>query len=75
MDPGPPVRQVLCEVLQVERVAPGDDFFDLGGDSLLVIEVVARLRAEHGLVLRATQFGVDARVAELIAAAEPVADS
>jgi amino acid adenylation domain-containing protein/FkbM family methyltransferase len=45
--PGTPVEQVLAdiwaEVLGVERVGVGDNFFDLGGHSLLIVRVSSKL--------------------------------
>jgi amino acid adenylation domain-containing protein/non-ribosomal peptide synthase protein (TIGR01720 family) len=47
--PRTPVEEVVCslfaEVLGVDRVGPHDSFFDLGGDSLLGMRLIARLRA------------------------------
>lgn len=47
--PGSPAEQTLAammaDVLDVERVGAADDFFALGGDSLLAAELVARIRA------------------------------
>ncbi|OOG50980.1 non-ribosomal peptide synthetase [Rhodanobacter sp. C01] len=37
---------VWCELIGVERVQPGDNFFDIGGHSLLAMELVARVRRE-----------------------------
>ncbi|MET0399320.1 MAG: non-ribosomal peptide synthase/polyketide synthase [Longimicrobiaceae bacterium] len=39
---------VWAEVLGLPRVGTGASFFDLGGNSLLVVQVVARLEAELG---------------------------
>ena len=44
------VRDAFVEVLGVDRVGAHDDFFALGGDSILAIRVVFRLR-EEGLEL------------------------
>jgi amino acid adenylation domain-containing protein len=40
---------VWREVLGVERVGAHDDFFDLGGQSILAARLVARLRGELGM--------------------------
>jgi amino acid adenylation domain-containing protein len=45
------VAAVWSDVLRVEHVRPDDDFFELGGDSLLALEVLARLRAAEGVEL------------------------
>ncbi|WP_410667634.1 non-ribosomal peptide synthase/polyketide synthase [Amycolatopsis sp. cmx-4-68] len=42
------VTEVWADVLGVARVGVDDDFFDLGGDSLLGIRVVSRLRDALG---------------------------
>ena len=51
-EPQGPVEEVLagiwCDLLQVEQVRRQDNFFALGGHSLLVFQMVARLR-EWGL--------------------------
>jgi enterobactin synthetase component F len=40
------ILRVWREVLGVEDAGPDDDFFDLGGDSLVATRLVARLREE-----------------------------
>ncbi len=42
------LTNLWTEVLGVERVGVSDDFFALGGDSLLAAELVARLREDYG---------------------------
>ncbi|HEV3295819.1 MAG TPA: amino acid adenylation domain-containing protein, partial [Streptosporangiaceae bacterium] len=46
--PRTPLEEAICslfaEVLGVERAGPGDSFFDLGGDSIMSMQLVARAR-------------------------------
>ena len=42
------VARIWSEVLGVERVGVHDDFFDLGGESILATRLIARVRAELG---------------------------
>ena len=48
------LASVFCEVLGLERVGVHDDFFALGGDSILSIQLVSRARRE-GLVISTKQ--------------------
>jgi len=43
------IAKAWMEHLEVSRIGRADNFFSLGGNSLLAMKVVARLRAEHGL--------------------------
>lgn len=43
------IRAIWQEVLDREQVQADDDFFDLGGDSLMAIQVIVRLRRHFGL--------------------------
>ncbi|WP_447002782.1 non-ribosomal peptide synthase/polyketide synthase [Saccharothrix isguenensis] len=45
------VAEVLADVLGLDRVGATDDFFRLGGDSILSIRVTSRLRAAFGVQL------------------------
>jgi Phosphopantetheine attachment site len=62
------VRSVVAEVLGRADVEPTDDFFAIGGHSLLILRVVRTLLVEHGIVLDARYFGVNAQLAALGAA-------
>ena len=42
------LAEMVGDVLGVERVGIADDFFSLGGDSLLAAELVARIRRVYG---------------------------
>jgi amino acid adenylation domain-containing protein len=53
------LAMVWADVLGVERIGAHDDFFDLGGQSILATRLVARLRGE---------LGVDVPVAMLVQA-------
>ena len=55
---------IYAQVLGLERVGVDDSFFDLGGDSILSMQVVARARAA-GLVCRPRDIFVEQTVARL----------
>jgi len=55
---------IYAQVLGVERVGVDDSFFDLGGDSILSMQVVARARAA-GVVCRPRDVFVEQSVARL----------
>ena len=40
------VAQIWCDVLMIEQAGVLDSFFDLGGDSLLVVRAVGRMRKQ-----------------------------
>ena len=53
MAPRTPVEEVLAgiwaEVLRLERVGVHDSFFDLGGHSLLIMRLLAKIQATFDL--------------------------
>ena len=63
---------IYAQVLGVERVGVDDSFFELGGDSILSMQVVARARAA-GLMCRPRDVFVEQTVARLARVVE-VAD-
>ncbi|HEX3682849.1 MAG TPA: amino acid adenylation domain-containing protein [Bryobacteraceae bacterium] len=69
---------IWSAVLGVPDVSPHDNFFSLGGDSILSIQVIARANDE-GLRLTTQQFFDHQTIAELAAVAEetgsPIVDS
>ena len=75
--PGDPVEEVLADiyaqVLGLERVGVDASFFDLGGDSILSMQVVARARAA-GILFRPRDVFVEQSVARLARVAEVAAD-
>ncbi len=58
------------EVLGLAAVGVDDDFFELGGDSLLAVRVLAELRRRHRLEIALPRFFQASTVAELAAALE-----
>lgn len=69
-----PLEESMCdlfaECLDIETVSATDDFFDVGGHSLLAAEVVARISTEFNVNLKLRDFFRNptvAHVCELIA--------
>ena len=62
-----------CEVLQLERVGVDDNYFEVGGDSIRSIAIVAKAR-EHGLTLAIVDIFKHPTVARLAAAIEARGD-
>nr|WP_232003292.1 non-ribosomal peptide synthetase [Mycobacterium sp. 1465703.0] len=64
---------IYAQILGVQRVGVDDSFFDLGGDSILSMQVVARARAA-GVMCRPRDVFVEQTVARLAQVATVVAD-
>ena len=45
------VAALWCQVLDVSKVVPDDNFFDRGGNSILAAELLAKVRATLGVVI------------------------
>ncbi|WML61352.1 MULTISPECIES: non-ribosomal peptide synthetase [Rhodococcus] len=61
------VAEAFGDVLGVQRVSVHDDFFDLGGNSLLATRVIGRIRAALGVTVSAADL-FDATTVEALAA-------
>jgi amino acid adenylation domain-containing protein len=59
------LAQIWAEVLRVEQVGIYDNFFDLGGDSILTIQIVAKAN-EAGLKLTPKQLFQHQSIVELV---------
>lgn len=45
------LAKVWCDLLEIDRAGAEDNFFDLGGNSLLALQMIAKLKTEHGFEL------------------------
>ncbi|MFD3704275.1 amino acid adenylation domain-containing protein [Nocardia sp. NPDC058658] len=59
------VAEVYAEVLGAGKVGLDDDFFELGGNSLIATKAISRLRTRVGAEVRVQWFFTDAGVAAL----------
>ncbi|MFD0684689.1 non-ribosomal peptide synthetase [Actinomadura fibrosa] len=64
---------LFAEVLNLDRVGIDDGFFDLGGDSIIAIQLVSRAR-QSGLLVSPREVFQHQTVAELAAVARPAAE-
>ena len=62
-----PVARTMAEVLHLDAVGPDEDFFDLGGTSLLAIQLAGRLRRQFDAQVEIAAV-FDARTAAALAA-------
>ncbi|NYD51276.1 amino acid adenylation domain-containing protein/non-ribosomal peptide synthase protein (TIGR01720 family) [Actinomadura luteofluorescens] len=67
------LARLFAEVLGLERVGADDGFFDLGGDSIIAIQLVSRAR-QSGLVITPRDVFQHQTVEELAATARPVGE-
>ncbi len=69
------VAEVFAEVLEVGRVGADDDFFDLGGNSLVATRAISRLRELTGIDVRVQWFFAGATVAAMAARIDAALDA
>ncbi|RKR92253.1 amino acid adenylation domain-containing protein [Micromonospora pisi] len=63
------IFEIWRQVLRIERIGPDDDLFDLGGHSLTVTQIAARMRRQLGIDLPLHVFFDTPTIAGLVAAA------
>ncbi|GIJ76936.1 amino acid adenylation domain-containing protein [Micromonospora phaseoli] len=68
------LARIWADLLDVPAVGPDDDFFALGGDSILILEVFAQLRERFPTALRPTAIYEHRTLAALAAAIDTAAD-
>ena len=66
--------RIWSELLKLERIGLNDNFFHLGGDSILSIQVVARAR-QSGLLLTPRQIFEHPTIAALARAGEAISQT
>ncbi|NYE25978.1 type I polyketide synthase [Pigmentiphaga litoralis] len=64
------LASIWTDLTGVSPVGVHDSLFDLGGDSLLAIRVLAKVRAEYGIAIDPTEFFKDPTISELAAVVE-----
>ncbi|MBR5228016.1 MAG: amino acid adenylation domain-containing protein [Clostridia bacterium] len=44
------IYELYCEILKIQNIAPYDNFFDLGGDSILAIQLVTQAMSKNIII-------------------------
>lgn len=74
--PRTPMEQSLasiwCEILKLDLVGVHDNFFDLGGHSLMAAQIASRIRNRHGIELPLRVMFESPTIAELAQAVEHI---
>ncbi|WP_133130245.1 non-ribosomal peptide synthetase [Legionella yabuuchiae] len=60
------IAQIWQEILQIERVGLNDDFFRIGGNSILAIQMVNKLNNHTGLHIKVTELFKNKTIATLL---------
>jgi malonyl CoA-acyl carrier protein transacylase len=60
------IAQILEEALGIQPIGIEDDFFELGGDSLLAIQIISRLSQEFKVKLNQSQLMETPTIAKLV---------
>jgi non-ribosomal peptide synthase protein (TIGR01720 family) len=66
------IANIWCDVLKLEQVGINDDFFEVGGDSLIMMQIVSRLRRTFGCRVPLTAMFDQPTVEDLAAKIEAV---
>jgi acyl carrier protein len=61
------LASIWAEVLGVERIGRDADFFELGGQSLLAVQIVSRVRDEYGVRPQAAALFLEPRFEDFVA--------
>ena len=67
------LAELWAAILGIDAVGVHDDFFEIGGHSLIAAEVLSRVQQEFGAVLAARVFYLHPTVAELTEAIQSLA--
>jgi acyl carrier protein len=59
-----------CEVLQVVDVAPADDFFVSGGDSILAVTLIGRIEQRLGIEFPLDALFLDGTLSTLVSSCQ-----
>jgi acyl carrier protein len=62
------LRQAWCELLGVPNAEPDQDFFGLGGDSLVALELIEQVEAASGWTIPVEVLFSDGTLGALLAA-------
>lgn len=65
---GKKLKKIWCEILKQQNIGINDNFFSIGGDSILIIQMASRAR-ESGIYLTPKQIAENPTIAGLAAAA------
>ncbi|MGO9614407.1 MAG: AMP-binding protein [Dissulfurispiraceae bacterium] len=64
------LSEIWAEVLDVKRIGINDDFFDLGGDSLMVFDIFCWIEQEYGKIIPPSVLYQASTIKKLAAAVE-----